>query len=217
MDGQKISSMLRLDTFEPEAIVPVVHQGVNRHMPASLLKGVKGDPGESIKGDPGVPGPPGITADVFVQDVYSWSGSVAILNNEYSNFWSLPGIVKGLGGTLSSLVNAGVLKIPGVEKLSQVVFVVRLTGSIGGSTNTAREWRIQIRRPNGTDIVASVAEFKVSGNDVSNRDVSISSFTNDPEDSFSTNGLQLGLLNVSGSTITLTGASIRIQRIINPQ
>lgn len=217
MDGQKISDMQALEEVDAGVIIPVVHQGVNKRIPALLLKGLKGDPGESIKGDPGEPGPPGITADVFVQDVYNWSGNISILNNGYFNLWNLQGLVKAIGGTLNSSIDGDVLKVPGVGKLSQVVFVVRLTGTISGSTNTAREWRIQIRRPNGTDIVASVAEFKVSGNDVSNRDVSISSFTNGVGDSFTTNGLQLGLYNVSGSNITLTGASIRIQRIINPQ
>ncbi|QTQ06921.1 hypothetical protein [Aeromonas phage PVN05] len=226
MDGQKISDMQALSEVDAGVIIPVVHQGVNKRIPALLLKGLKGDPGESIKGDPGAPGkdgepglqgPPGITADVFVQDVFSWSGNISLLNNGYFNLWNLQGLAKAPGGTLDAAIVGDLLRVPGVEKLSQVVFVVRLSGSIGGSTNTAREWRIQLRRPNGTDIVASVAEFKVSGNDVSNRDVSISSFTNGSSDPFSTNGIQLGLYNVSGSTITLTDASIRVQRIINPQ
>lgn len=217
MDGQKISDMQALGEIDAGVIIPVVHQGVNKRVPALLLKGLKGDPGESIKGDPGEQGLPGITADVFVQDVYNWTGSITVPNNGYSNLWSLQGLAKTVDSTLSSSIDTGVLKVPGVGKLSQVVLVVRLTGSIGGSSNTAREWRIQIRRPNGTDIVASVAEFKVSGTDIGNRDVSISSFTNGVSDSFTTNGMQLGLYNVSGSNIVLTSASIRIQRIINPQ
>ena len=216
MDGQKISNMLRLDAFEPEAIVPVVHQGVNRHIPARLLKGEKGDPGESIKGDPGDPGPPGITADVFLLDVYNWAGNQSVANGAFFNLLGLTGLTKAIA-TAETTLNAGVLKLPAKNGVTQVLFTVRLSGTVGGPSGTDREWIVELRRPGDNSVVAADAESKLDGSDISNRDVVLSSYTNGAADAFTLNGVNLGVSNISGNTMTLTSVSIRIGRTVNPQ
>ena len=219
MDGQKISNMLQLDTFEPEAIVPVVLQGVNRRIPARLLKGVKGDPGESIKGDPGEPGvqgPPGITADVFLLDVYNWAGNQSVTNGAFFNLLGLTGLTKAIA-TAETTLNAGVLKLPAKNGVTQVLFTVRLSGTVGGPSGTDREWIVELRRPGDNSVVAADSESKLDGSDISNRDVVLSSYTSGVDDAFTLNGVNLGVRNTSGNTMTLTSVSIRVGRTVNPQ
>lgn len=181
------------------------------------IPGLKGDTGlKGDKGDQGIQGPAGPTIDQFQQSIYNWTGSQVVGNDNWLNFFALPGLTAQAGGTAGLTLSNGNVKFPARTKLSQVVFTVRLTGSVGGASNVTREWRIQLRRSDASTIVASAAQFKVTGNDVSNRDASIFSFTGNASDPFTTEGIQLGLLNVTTNNIVLTSVNIRVQRVINP-
>jgi hypothetical protein len=228
MDSIKISALPLAASTTGDEDVPVVQGGQTKRIKANLLKGDKGDPGtpgtpgspgdKGDKGDPGnpgAPGPAGPTIDQFLQDLYSWTGSQAISDASWRNFFSLA-MAKQAGGTAGTTVVSNAVKFPAKAKPSQVIFDIRITGSIGGSSGNAREWRQQLRRTDGVTIVSSAADFKISGNDVSNRDKCLVSYTNTANDPFSVNGVQVGLHNTSGQSITLTSVSIRIQRIINP-
>lgn len=63
-------------------------------------------------------------------------------------------------------------------------------GIIVRSAGTAREWRTQTRRTNGTTVVGSTDPFMVDG-------------------------IQLGMLNISGQVITLTAISVRVMQTVN--
>lgn len=154
--------------------------------------------------------------DVFLQDIFTWTGSQTIADGTYRNFMSLSGIAKQAGGTANLTQTASVIKFPANPKWTQVVFSFRISGTVGGSSGTAREWLMQTRRPDGTTIVGSDGDVKVSGSDISNRDTSLISWTKDSEDPFTVDGIQVGIANISGQTITLTSVSIRVQRVINP-
>lgn len=57
--------------------------------------------------------------------------------------------------------------------------------------------------------------MKVNGTSISNRDDVLASFTMNELDPFTLNGIQVGLSNESGQTITLTSVSVRVQRVIS--
>lgn len=154
--------------------------------------------------------------DVFFQDIFSGTGSLAIPNGAWVNFAGFSGAAVQPGGTAGIIANGVVLKFPPLAGFSQVLFSLRISGSMGGGGGTAREWQIQTRRPDGLTVVGSDGNVKVDGTSISNRDTVLVSFTNGVLDPFSVDGIQVGMLNNSGQTITLTDISVRIQRIINP-
>lgn len=155
--------------------------------------------------------------DVFLQDIYNWTGSQVVNTGQFLNFLSLSGVAKEAGGTANTDLAASLLKFPAKAKWSQVIFNVRMTGTIGGGVGTPREWMTQTRHIDGTTLVGSSADVKVDGLDISNRDATLISWTRDALDPFTVDGIQVGLNNVSGQTITLTSVSVRIQRIVNPE
>lgn len=87
---------------------------------------------------------------------------------------------------------------------------VRITGTIAGSANTARDFTIELRRPNG-DKIESHSVVKVATNDLNSKGVLFSTYTLGANDPFITDGFNLVLNNTSGQTITLTGVTILIK------
>lgn len=152
---------------------------------------------------------------VLLQDIYDWTGSVVVNDGQWFNFKGVSSLVKNQNSNIGSLWDGVNLKLPPVDGWSQLVFSVRISGSIAGSSPSSREWMIQIRRPDGNTVVASSSTVKVSGNDISNRDSTIASWTYGSLDNFTVNGFSVGISNASGQAITLTSISIRIQRIVN--
>ncbi|NTZ39999.1 hypothetical protein EXW94_20310 [Enterobacter sp. JMULE2] len=108
-------------------------------------------------------------------------------------------------------------KLPAKTKPSGVTFSFRITGAVGGSSGTAREWKFQTRRANGTTIIGSTDASKTSGNSIDNRDSVLESHTSGATDPFTTEGVIVGLQNDSGATITLTSVSVRIYRQVNAE
>lgn len=154
--------------------------------------------------------------DVFFQDILSATGSLAIPDGTWVNFVGFPGAVVQPGGTAGIIADGLVLRFPPIAGFSQVLFSFRISGTMSGGAGTAREWQIQTRRPDGNTVVGSDGNVKVDGTSISNRDTVLVSFTNGVLDPFSVDGIQVGMLNNSGQTITLTAISVRIQRVINP-
>lgn len=89
------------------------------------------------------------------------------------------------------------------------------SGTIAGGAGTAREWRTQTRRTNGTTVVGSDASVKVQGTDIANRDSVLATYTLGSADPFMVDGIQLGMFNISGQVITLTAVSIRVMQTVN--
>ncbi|EEP6070314.1 protease [Salmonella enterica] len=150
----------------------------------------------------------------FQMDIFNWTGSQVVADAAFQNFFSLSGIAKADGGNADLSISAGNLIFPAQASPSQVLFSTRINGTVGGASGTAREWMIQTRRPNG-DIVGSESSVKVNGTSISNRDDVLASFTMNELDPFTLNGIQVGLSNESGQTITLTSVSVRVQRVIS--
>lgn len=162
-----------------------------------------------------LPYPPTELEDTFLLDLYTWSGSQVITDTTWFNYFALPGMVKSPGGTAGLSIVGGNLKFPVRTRNTQVIFSIRISGTIGGGAGTAREWRTQTRRTNGTTVVGSAASTKVQGVDIANRDNVLASYTLGSTDPFFVDGIQLGLLNVSGQTITLTNVAVRIMQTVN--
>lgn len=163
------------------------------------------------------PQPPVPQHEPFLQDILSWTGSQTIADATWQNFMTLLGIAIQPGGTLGLVQTASTIRFPAKTKWSQVIFSVRIGGTIGGPSGTPREWLTQTRRPGGVIVVGSDGDVKVEGSDISNRDTSLISWTRDALDAFTTDGVQVGIFNTSGQTITLTSVSLRVQRIVNPE
>lgn len=167
---------------------------------------------------PAVVVPPGTVQDNYLHDIWTWTGTQAILGTGvFFNFATLATLAKTAGGTAETTVVSDAFLFPAIAKKTQVIFSVRLTGTIGGALGVAREWMTQTRRTDGTTIVGSDSDIKVGllANDMSNRDTSLVTFTDTITDPFSVAGIQLGLYNESGQTITLTSIRVLIQRVVN--
>lgn len=159
-----------------------------------------------------------VQSDTFLLDLFTWTGSQVVGGaNVFFNYFALPGITKAAGGTANLSIVSGNLKFPVRHKPSQVMFSVRISGTIAGGAGTSREWRTQTRRTDGTTIVGSDASIKVQGTDITNRDAVLASYTLNELDPFMVNGIQLGMYNISTQDITLTSVSIRMMQIINPE
>ncbi|EJH0532862.1 protease [Salmonella enterica] len=150
----------------------------------------------------------------FQMDIFNWTGSQVVADTSFQNFFSLTGISKLAGSNANLTNNSGNLIFPAQDAPSQVLFSTRINGTVGGPSGTAREWMIQTRRPNG-EIVGSESSVKVNGTNISNRDDVLASYTMNELDPFTVNGIQVGLSNESGQTITLTSVSVRVQRVIS--
>lgn len=153
--------------------------------------------------------------DIFLQDIYNWNGTLAMTNNQWLSYFSLPGLTLDSRSNAGSVLNGANMILPAVDGWSQVIFSMRIAGTIGGAAGTTREWFVQTRRINGTSIVGSVNGFGTAGVGVSNRDSTLVSYTFGADDPFTVEGLQLGMLNTTGQTLTLTNVSVRMQRVVN--
>lgn len=155
--------------------------------------------------------------EVFLLDLFLWSGSQVIADGAWFNYFGLPGITKQPNGTANLSIVGGNLLFPVRQKNTQVMFSVRISGTIAGGAGTAREWRTQTRRTDGITIVGSDPSTKVQGLDITNRDAVLASYTLGPTDPFMVTGIQLGMNNISGQTITLTSVSVRMMQTVNPE
>ena len=155
--------------------------------------------------------------DMFLLDLFLWTGSQPITDGAWFNYFALPGITKQPNGTADLTIVSGHLLFPVRQKNSQVMFSVRISGTISGGAGTAREWRTQTRRTDGVTIVGSDPSVKVQGLDITNRDAVLASYTLGPTDPFMVTGIQLGMHNISGQTITLTSVSVRMMQTVNPE
>lgn len=164
---------------------------------------------------PELPGTEG--QDSFLLDLFTWTGSRVINDGAWFNYFALAGITKAPNGTAGLEIISGNLLFPTRQKNTQVMFSVRISGTIAGGAGTAREWRTQTRRIDGVTIVGSDTSVKVQGLDITNRDAVLASYTLGPTDPFMLTGIQLGMNNISGQTITLTSVSIRMMQTVNPE
>lgn len=155
--------------------------------------------------------------DIFLLDLFLWTGSQVIADGAWFNYFALPGITKQPNGTANLSIVGGNLLFPVRQKNTQVMFSVRISGTISGGAGTAREWRTQTRRTDGVTIVGSDPSTKVQGLDITNRDAVLASYTLGPTDPFMVTGIQLGMNNISGQTITLTSVSVRMMQTVNPE
>ncbi|ECO0025015.1 protease [Salmonella enterica subsp. enterica serovar Newport] len=155
--------------------------------------------------------------DIFLLDLFLWTGSQVIADGAWFNYFALPGITKQPNGTANLSIVGGNLLFPVRQKNTQVMFSVRISGTISGGAGTAREWRTQTRRTDGATIVGSDPSTKVQGLDITNRDAVLASYTLGPTDPFMVTGIQLGMNNISGQTITLTSVSVRMMQTVNPE
>lgn len=87
---------------------------------------------------------------------------------------------------------------------------VRITGTIGGSANTPRDFTIELQRPSGEKI-ESHSVVKVATNNLDSQGVVFSTYTLGSSDPLILDGLNFVLNNTSGQTITLTGVTILIK------
>lgn len=88
---------------------------------------------------------------------------------------------------------------------------VRITGTIDGSVNTAREFNIELQRASDNSIVETHNVTKTNTNDLTGKGVVFSTYTNTSSDPFIANGLKLVLNNTSGQTVSITGVTLLVK------
>lgn len=196
MAGLKISEMPAAGDLDGLELVPVVQGGQNKSVPISELN-----------------------PDNFQLDIYDWTGTADVAENAFVNYFGLAGMTPRPTNTAGTSIDPSTkaLVFPPKVKPSQVMVTIRMTGTIGGPSGTAREWRVQMRRLDATTIISSVADFKITGATIINRDVLLTSFTMGEDDPFHIDGILVGILNNSPQPITMTSLSIRVQRAVNPE
>lgn len=116
-------------------------------------------------------------------------------------------------------LTGGILKLPYMPTVDSkyknaycdYTIDVRLTGSIAGSVNTAREFNIELQRGSDNSIVETHNITKTNTNDLTGKGVAFSTYTNGSTDPFIADGLKLVLNNTSGQTVTITGITILVK------
>lgn len=165
--------------------------------------------------------PPGAIQDNLLHDIYTWTGTQTVSGVSPGTFFNMAtlgaSLVKTAGGTAGTSITANAILFPAIAKKTAVMFSIRITGTIAGILGTTREWYIQTRRTDGTTIVGSDNNVLVGllNNNITNRDTTLITFTDTAADPFSVTGIQLGMFNDSGQTITLTSIRILVQRVVN--
>lgn len=96
-----------------------------------------------------LPIPPTELEDTFLLVLYTWTGNQAVNDQSWFNYSSLPGITKSPDGTAALTIEEGNLKFPVRTRNTQVMFSVRISGTIAGGAGTAKEWGTQTRRTHG--------------------------------------------------------------------
>ena len=116
-------------------------------------------------------------------------------------------------------LTGGILKLPYLPTVNSTytnpycdyTIDVRLTGTIAGGANTAREFSIELQRGSDNSLVERKAIVKVNGTDLASRGIAFNTFTNTSSDPFIAGGLKLILNNNSGQNITITGITILVK------
>jgi hypothetical protein len=116
-------------------------------------------------------------------------------------------------------LTGGILKLPYLPTVNNkytnpycdYTIDVRITGTIGGSTNTAREFDIELQRASDGSIVETHNVTKTNTNDLTGKGVAFNTYTNTSSDPFIANGLKLVLNNTSGQTVTITGVTLLVK------
>jgi hypothetical protein len=173
-----------------------------------LVKGDKGDTGAA--GEPTPLTAAQLTEFGHGHSRYEWTGSQNIANNTTLNFASLTGFAKNntVGDTINFTLTGGVFKTPAYAKKINFTATISLTGTIGGSPGTPREFPIELRRADGVTLLRRQAVVKVADNDLASRNVGFLSFVNGATDPFVVDGFTYFLNNNSSQSITLTNVRI---------
>lgn len=152
----------------------------------------------------------------YLQSQWTWSGTQTIATGATHNFGTMGLSYDSFSTAGISLNASGTFFFPAISGQTGVIFRIRLAGSITGADGTSREWLLRTRRPYlPYAVVGSVSDVRVSTGTITSRDIVLQSFTGGATDPYTASGIQLTLLNESGQTMTLTSASILIQRLVN--
>lgn len=114
--------------------------------------------------------------------------------------------------TSSYNLTSGILKTPNFSEYIDYNIDIRMTGTISGNAQQAREFSIELTRADDT-LLERKAVIKINDTTLGSRGTVLETYSLDQNDPFITSGLKLYLNNSSGQTITLTGLSIIIKGV----
>lgn len=184
-------------------------------------KGDKGDQGiqgiQGTQGTQGTQGPAGDDGAVFSIDVRRTTNAITITNGQSLNIGTAPGwaLLADSNAQIDFNSSTGVAKFPAVDGWRDVRFVVRLQGELSGGANQAREWRVDLRRADGTTQLAAATRVKVSGTSLDRGAISLDSWTHTVTDPFTVDGCTLWLVNTTGVDMNLTFLEVQIKLYTN--
>lgn len=184
-------------------------------------KGDKGDQGiqgiQGPQGTQGTQGPAGDDGAVFSIDVRRTTNTITITNGQSLNIGTAPGwaLLTDSNAQIDFNAATGVAKFPAVDGWRDVRFVVRLQGELSGGANQAREWRVDLRRADGTTQLAAATRVKVSGTSLDRGAISLDSWTHTVTDPFTVDGCTLWLVNTTGVDMTLSFLEVQVKLYTN--
>lgn len=181
-------------------------------------KGDKGDTGATgPAGATGAQGPAGDDGAVFSIDVRRTTNTITITNGQSLNIGTAPGwaLLTDSNAQIDFNAATGVAKFPAVDGWRDVRFVVRLQGELSGGANQAREWRVDLRRADGTTQLAAATRVKVSGTSLDRGAISLDSWTHTVTDPFTVDGCTLWLVNTTGVDMTLSFLEVQVKLYTN--
>lgn len=185
---------------------------------SDLTSGIVGPAGpKGDAGDVGPQGPAGEDGAIFSIDVRRTTTPITILNGQSLNIGTAPGwtLLQDSDAQIDFNTATGVSKFQAQDGWRDVRFVVRLQGELSGGANQAREWRVDLRRADGTTQLAAATRVKVSGLSLDRGAISLDSWTHGVTDPFTVDGCTLFLVNTTGVDMNLTFLEVQIKIYTN--
>lgn len=146
-------------------------------------------------------------------DQYVWTGNQSVGNGATLNLLSLDGFSNEVT-TGDTTINAqAMVVLPVAAKPRGLVFSVILDGEYANAG--PHDMRVQLRSADGTTIQQSNPLY-ILDKKLNKTVATFATFTNGVYDELSTTGLKIVFLNDSASALSLTGVTITVQNISNP-
>lgn len=185
---------------------------------ATGAQGPKGDKGDTgATGPAGAQGPAGDDGARFSIDVRRTTDAITITNGQSLNIGTAPGwtLLTDSDAQVTLDPSTGVAKFTAQDGWRDVRFVVRLQGELSGGANQAREWRVDLRRADGTTQLAAATRVKVAGTSLDRGAISLDSWTHGATDPYTVDGCTLWLVNTTGVDMTLSFLEVQVKLFTN--
>lgn len=168
-------------------------------------------------GPQGAQGPAGTGGARYSIDVRRTETPISVAANQEYNIGMAPNwaLLEDSDGQVTLDPATGTAKFTAQAGWRDVRFAIRMQGSLSGGANQPREWRVELRRADGTTLLASSTTVKVAGTSLDRGAVALESWTHTVTDPYTIDGCRLYLVNTTGVTMNLTFLEVQVKLITN--